>query len=59
MVTLPIKRKTGEMIRKLRAHDCSTNARQEMHVAQCKEYTMLISGFQKVKAKFRGCKGVH
>ena len=47
------------MIRKLRAYDCSTNARQEMHVAQCKEYTMLISGFQKVKAKFRGCKGVH
>ena len=47
------------MISKLKARDCNTNARQEMFVAQCREYTKLISGFQNVKAKFRGCTGVH
>ena len=51
------------MISKLKARniDCNTNtnSRQEMYVAQCREHTKLISGFQNVKGKFRGCKGVH
>lgn len=32
--------------------DCNANSPQEMCVAQCREYTLLISGFQKFKARF-------